>query len=87
MRTPTRTTSTPLGRLEAKKKIDDEPFIVLCDGEEVEYSENPELHERELIIPFVKGTKEIMIVGTSIIGSREVAALRQRRTASQRKGL
>jgi len=57
--------------LEAKKKIDDEPFIVLCDGEEVEYSENPELHERELIIPFVKGTKEIMIVGTSIIGSRK----------------
>ena len=61
----------PRHYLDAKKGSNDDKFFVLCDGEEVEIIEKPELHQRELIIPFVKGTHEVMIVGTSIIGGEK----------------
>lgn len=62
----------PRPYLDAKKGSDDDQFLVLCDGEEVKIIEKSDPNERELIIPFLKGTHEVMIVGTSIIGGEKL---------------
>ena len=62
----------PRACLDAKKGSDDDQFLALCDGEEVEIIEKSDPNERELIIPFMKGTNEIMIVGTTIIGGEKL---------------
>jgi len=54
--------------LDAKKENNDDDFFVLVDGEEVEFDEIATSIDRTLTVQFVKGTKEIMIVGTSMIG-------------------
>jgi plastocyanin len=54
--------------LDAKKGDDDEDFFVLIDGEEVNFDEITTATDRTLTIEFAKGSEEIMIVGTTMIG-------------------
>ncbi len=54
--------------LDAKKGDGDDDFFVLVDGEEVNFDEITTSTDRTLTVEFAKGSEEIMIVGTTMIG-------------------
>lgn len=56
--------------LDAKLDDTDDRFFVLCDDEEVDFDESNNVDYRELGISLKKGSKEILIVGTNIIGNQ-----------------
>ena len=58
----------PRQLLDAKKDGEDDDFFVLVDGEEVDFDEKKNTADRTLTIEFAMGIKEILIVGTTIIG-------------------
>jgi plastocyanin len=58
----------PRELIDAKANGSDDTFIILVDGEEVDYEEiRTTDSERELVIPIFAGSGEIEIVGTNVI--------------------
>ena len=58
----------PRQLLDAKKDDEDDGFFVLVDGEEADFGETKTSSDRTLTVEFAIGSKEIMIIGTTIIG-------------------
>ncbi len=61
-------TRLPRKLLDSKFEGVDLKFIVFCDGEEVNVTEKPFKLEREIIIPILRNTKDVLVVGTTSIG-------------------
>lgn len=60
------TTDIPRNVLDATMNGRDIDFIVLVDGENVQYTETKNSIYRKLTIPYTSGTEEIEIVGTNL---------------------
>jgi len=58
----------PRKLLDSKFANVDLKIIVLCDGEEVDVIEKPSELEREIIIPILRNTKDVLVIGTTTIG-------------------
>ena len=54
--------------LDAKSGTNDNDFVVLIDGEEVQtFTDSPTADTRDLMIPFQAGSEKIEIIGTQIV--------------------
>ena len=60
----------PRSVLDAKIDGKEDKFFVACDGEEIYFTETREINHRKLEILFQKGSEEIVIAGTNIIGNQ-----------------
>jgi len=58
----------PRKLLDSKSKGNDDQFFVLVDGKETEYEEMPSSKARALFIPLQKGSSEVEIIGTEVMG-------------------
>ena len=53
--------------IDSKDDINDDVFIVLVDGNEVNFEETTTTTDRTLKIPFPDGAEEIEIIGTFVV--------------------
>jgi len=61
------TITLPRELIDAKIGSEDDIFFVLAEGEEVSFSESKTSTHRYVTIPFVHGTEQIEIIGTSVV--------------------
>jgi hypothetical protein len=57
----------PRSLIDSQSNGNDIPFSVMVDGKVVEHTEQSSSHDRTLVIPFGKGSSEIIISGTRVI--------------------